>query len=76
MNPYSPPNETNDESVAAPRLLDNRTPTKPLRSFAIAVFAALLGAGPYLGIAPVKTLLCAAAFGMAVVWLERIFRGG
>lgn len=76
MNPYTPPNETDDESVAVTHLLDDRAPAKPLRSFAIAVCGALLGAGPWIGTAPVQTLICVTLFGLAVVWLERLFRGG
>jgi len=77
MNPYEPPAGTideTDETVMVTPLLTSRPAAKPLRSFVIAVFGALLAAGPYFGIAPVRTILCAGAFGMAVVWLERIFR--
>jgi hypothetical protein len=60
VNPYTPPSDVADEAeaVTAPPL-GRRPPVRPLRTFAVAAFGTLLFAGPFIGIAPTRTMICA-----------------
>ncbi len=76
MNPYTPPAEQIEEAASVARPLRNDPPARPLRSFVVAVFGTLICAGPYVTLAPMRTLICAVTFGAVIVWLERLYRRG
>lgn len=66
MNPYNPPTEVIEETQPNPKLRKKR----PLRMFAVVVFAAMLFVGPSAATSLIPVVIIAFVFVLIAVGLE------